>query len=41
MLDFYEKLVDQFPIVSIEDPFQEEGWEDWAKICLLYKSRCV
>ena len=32
MLDFYEKLVDQFPIVSIEDPFQEEGWEDWAKI---------
>lgn len=32
MLDFYEKLVDEFPIVSIEDPFQEEGWEDWAKI---------
>ncbi len=32
MLDFYEQLVDQFPIVSIEDPFQEEGWEDWAKI---------
>ncbi len=32
MLDFYEKLVDEFPIVSIEDPFQEEDWEDWAKI---------
>ena len=32
MLDFYEKLVDEFPIVSIEDPFQEEGWDDWAKI---------
>ena len=32
MLDFYEMLVDEFPIVSIEDPFQEEGWEDWAKI---------
>lgn len=32
MLDFYEKLVDEFPIVSIEDPFREEGWEDWAKI---------
>ena len=32
MLDFFEKLVDEFPIVSIEDPFQEEGWEDWAKI---------
>ena len=32
MLDFYEKLVDEYPIVSIEDPFQEEGWEDWAAI---------
>ena len=20
------------PIVSIEDPFNEEGWEDWAAI---------
>ena len=32
MLDYYEKLVDEYPIVSIEDPFQEEGWEDWAAI---------
>lgn len=32
MLDFYEKLVNEYPIVSIEDPFQEEGWEDWAAI---------
>ena len=32
MLDFYENLINEYPIVSIEDPFQEEGWEDWAKI---------
>jgi enolase len=32
MLDFYEKLINDYPIVSIEDPFQEEGWEDWAAI---------
>ena len=32
MLDYYEKLVNEYPIVSIEDPFQEEGWEDWAAI---------
>ena len=32
MLDFYENLVNEYPIVSIEDPFQEEGWEDWASI---------
>ncbi|MFR5099483.1 MAG: hypothetical protein ACLTDO_02260 [Bifidobacterium pseudocatenulatum] len=29
MLDFYENLIN-VPIVSIEDPFQEEGWEDWV-----------
>lgn len=32
MLDYYENLVNEYPIVSIEDPFQEEGWEDWAAI---------
>ena len=32
MLDFYEKLINDYPIVSIEDPFQEEGWDDWAMI---------
>ena len=26
MLDFYENLINEYPIVSIEDPFQEEGW---------------
>ena len=31
MLDFYENLINEYPIVSIEDPFQE-GWEDWAAI---------
>ena len=32
MLDFYENLINEYPIVSIEDPFQEEGWDDWAAI---------
>ena len=32
MLDFYENLINEYPIVSIEDPFNEEGWEDWAAI---------
>ncbi|MDD6461412.1 MAG: phosphopyruvate hydratase [Bifidobacteriaceae bacterium] len=32
MLNFYENLINDYPIVSIEDPFQEEGWEDWAMI---------
>ena len=34
MLDYYENLINEYPIVSIEDPFNEEGWEDWAAITL-------
>ncbi len=29
MIDFYEDLVSKFPIVSIEDPLDEEDWEGW------------
>ena len=32
LTDFYEEIINEFPIVSIEDPFQEEGWEDWSNI---------
>ena len=39
MLDYYEKLVDEYPIVSIEDPFQEEGWDDWANVTKLLGDR--
>ena len=30
--DVQENLITEYPIVSIEDPFNEEGWEDWAAI---------
>lgn len=29
MVDYYEKLLDEFPIVSIEDGLQEDDWEGW------------
>jgi enolase len=29
MVDFYEKLVDKFPILSIEDGLGEDDWEGW------------
>jgi len=29
MVEFYEKLVEKFPIVSIEDGMAEEDWEGW------------
>ena len=32
MIEYYEKLLDQFPIVSIEDGLEEEDWEGWKKL---------
>ncbi|MHC1581375.1 MAG: enolase C-terminal domain-like protein, partial [Methanopyraceae archaeon] len=32
LLDLYKDLVDQYPIVSIEDPFQEEDFRGFARI---------
>ncbi len=29
MIQYYEELVSEFPIVSIEDPLDEEDWEGW------------
>lgn len=29
MVNYYEKLLDEFPIVSIEDGLQEDDWEGW------------
>jgi len=32
MIEYYEKLVADYPLVSIEDPLNEEDWEGWAVI---------
>lgn len=29
LIDFYADLAEEFPIVSIEDPLDEEDWEGW------------
>ncbi len=29
MIDYYEELAMEFPIMSIEDPLDEEDWEGW------------
>lgn len=29
MIEYYEDLVEEFPIVSIEDPLGEEDWDGW------------
>ena len=32
MLDYYVELVNSYPILSIEDPFFEEAFEDFAAL---------
>lgn len=29
MIDYYKSLIEEFPIVSIEDPLDENDWEGW------------
>jgi len=32
MIDYYEELVDKYPIVSIEDGLAEDDWSGWKKL---------
>lgn len=32
MIEYYRNLVDNYPLVSIEDPLAEDDWEGWTKM---------
>lgn len=32
MIDFYQRLVEQYPIISIEDGLAEDDWDGWIKL---------
>lgn len=32
MIDYYQELVDAYPLVSIEDPLDENDWDGWISI---------
>ncbi|BDO41381.1 Enolase [Cellulomonas sp. T2.31MG-18] len=32
MIEYYEKLVADYPLVSIEDPLSEDDWEGWGAL---------
>ena len=32
MVDYYEKLIDTYPLVSIEDPLSEDEWDAWSEL---------
>ena len=31
-IDYYSKLIEKYPIKSIEDPFAEDDWESWNQL---------
>ena len=39
MIAYYEELVSSYPVVSIEDPLNEEDWEGWARMTAALGSR--
>jgi len=41
LLEFYEELVRDYPIVSIEDPFHEDDWEGFKEAVKRLKIRIV
>ena len=32
MIDFYESLIEKFPIISLEDGLAEDDWDGWVKM---------
>lgn len=39
LMDVYDELISKYPIVSIEDPFAEEDWENWIKFTQRYGNK--
>ena len=39
LIAYYEELVGSYPIVSIEDPLDEEDWDGWAQITAVLGAR--
>ena len=40
MIEFYEKLITEYPIISIEDGLAEEDWTGWKKLTEKIGNRC-
>lgn len=39
LLDYYAEMIEEFPIVSLEDPFQEEDYENFAEFTQKFRSK--
>lgn len=40
MIEFYEKLISEYPIISIEDGLAEEDWAGWKKLTEKIGDKC-
>jgi len=40
MIEFYEKLISEYPIISIEDGLAEEDWMGWKKLTEKIGGKC-
>lgn len=40
MIEFYEKLISDYPIISIEDALAEEDWTGWEKLTERIGNKC-
>ena len=40
MISFYEQLISDYPIISIEDALAEEDWDGWKKLTEKIGDRC-
>lgn len=40
MIEFYENLIAQYPIISIEDALAEEDWDGWRKLTDAIGKKC-
>ena len=40
MIAFYEKLINEYPIISIEDALAEEDWDGWKKLTKRIGDKC-
>ena len=40
MIEFYEKLISDYPIISIEDALAEEDWDGWKKLTEKIGNKC-
>ncbi|MCF2139558.1 MAG: phosphopyruvate hydratase [Candidatus Lokiarchaeota archaeon] len=40
LVDYWVKIIDEYPIKSMEDPFDEEGWTEFAALKAKIGDRC-